>query len=144
MSGEKKGKLSENEAQQILQTFHQMRNEQKSLINKIAELEQDLTEHKAVLGKLTEVAGDRRCFRVIGGVLVERTVAEVLPAVSNNKEELEKLMVKLKDVLVKKGKEINDFKEKHDVKIKEQGSEGAVAPVKSNAVQSVLIDDNKA
>lgn len=27
----------------------------------------------------------RKCFRLVGGVLVERTVGEVLPAVTNNK-----------------------------------------------------------
>lgn len=30
----------------------------------------------------------RRCFRLIGGVLVERTVGEVAPAVKRNKESL--------------------------------------------------------
>ena len=28
--------------------------------------------------------GDRKCFRMVGGVLVERTVKEVLPALETN------------------------------------------------------------
>ena len=35
---------------------------------------------------LNEVDGNRKCFRMIGGVLVERTVKEVLPSLENNKE----------------------------------------------------------
>lgn len=34
------------EQQEIIQNFQQMRNEQRSLMGKISELEQDLNEHK--------------------------------------------------------------------------------------------------
>ena len=32
--------------------------------------------------------GNRKCFRQIGEVLVERTIAEVLPAVQTNRDNL--------------------------------------------------------
>ena len=38
---------------------------------------------------LKEVEKDRKCFRMIGGVLVERTVNEVLPALEQNKDQVE-------------------------------------------------------
>jgi hypothetical protein len=37
---------------------------------------------------LSDVDPSRRCFRSIGGVLVERTVKEVLPAITANKEQV--------------------------------------------------------
>ena len=37
---------------------------------------------------LKEVEKDRKCFRMIGGVLVERTVAEVLPALEQNRDQV--------------------------------------------------------
>ena len=37
---------------------------------------------------LKDVDDDRRCFRLVGGVLVERTVKDVLPALVNNKDQV--------------------------------------------------------
>ena len=41
-----------------------------------------------VIDALKGVESERRCFRMIGGVLVERTVKDVLPALENNKEQV--------------------------------------------------------
>lgn len=41
-----------------------------------------------VIDTLKEVDETRKCFRMVGGVLVERTVKEVLPALENNKEQV--------------------------------------------------------
>lgn len=41
-----------------------------------------------VIDTLREVDPSRKCFRLVGGVLVERTVKEVLPALETNKEQV--------------------------------------------------------
>lgn len=43
-------------------------------------------EHKLVVDTLSKLENERKAFRLIGGILVERTVGEVLPAVSQNYE----------------------------------------------------------
>lgn len=43
---------------------------------------------RLVIDVLKGVEGDRRCFRLVGGVLVERTVKEVLPALEYNNEQV--------------------------------------------------------
>ena len=43
-----------------------------------------------VIEALKGVEPERRCFRMIGGVLVERTVKDVLPALENNKDQVRK------------------------------------------------------
>lgn len=63
---------------------------------------------------------DRKCFRLVGGVLCARTVKEVLPQLSNNKEHLEKLITIGTEQLTNKGIEINKFKDEHNIKIKGQ------------------------
>ena len=41
-----------------------------------------------VVETLKEVDQSRKCFRMVGGVLVERTVNEVLPALINNHQQV--------------------------------------------------------
>lgn len=41
-----------------------------------------------VIETLREVDVTRRCYRMVGGVLVERTVKEVLPALESNLEQV--------------------------------------------------------
>ena len=43
---------------------------------------------RLVVDVLKGVEGERRCFRLVGGVLVERTVKEVLPALQYNNEQV--------------------------------------------------------
>lgn len=43
-----------------------------------------------VIDTLKEVDETRKCYRMVGGVLVERTVKEVLPALEGNKEQVSK------------------------------------------------------
>merc|ERR1711874_286157 len=103
------------------------RNEQRSLMAKISELEQDLNEHKIVIETLQDVSPDRKCFRMVGGVLVERTVSEVLPALTNNRDQLTKVIESLNEKLVAKGKELNEYREKHGIRVKGEGDSPAAA-----------------
>ena len=54
------------------------------LINKINELQQEAKEHQLVLDAFKTVEPERRCFRLVGGVLVERTVKDIKPSLEDN------------------------------------------------------------
>lgn len=43
---------------------------------------------RLVIETLKDVTPERKCFRMVGGVLVERTVKDVLPALVNNKDQV--------------------------------------------------------
>ena len=43
---------------------------------------------RLVIETLKKIDGERKCFRMIGGVLVERTVKDVLPALMHNSEQV--------------------------------------------------------
>jgi hypothetical protein len=45
-----------------------------------------------VIAAMEKLPADRRCFRMIGGVLVERSVGEVLPAVKSNVDKVSKVV----------------------------------------------------
>ena len=68
------------------QQYQQIMAECQQLMGKIAELEIDRNEHQLVEETLQPLDPSRRAYRLVGEVLVERTVQEVLPSVSSNKE----------------------------------------------------------
>lgn len=45
-----------------------------------------------MLETLNPLPGDRKCFRMVNGVLVERTVSDVLPALQTNADGLKKVL----------------------------------------------------
>jgi len=110
--------------EEIVQGFNALRNEQKAIATKQNELQQDLNEHKIVIETLDGVDPDRKCFRMVGGVLVERTVKEVIPALISNRDKMGKLIDSLEGQLVTKGQEINGYMGKHNIQVKGQGNEG--------------------
>lgn len=86
---------------------------------------------RTVIETLKTVDENRKCFRLIGGVLAEQTVKETLPNLIQNRDQLEKLIESGKEQLTKKGIEINKFKEEHNIKVKSDGDEAE--PSKSDA-----------
>ena len=99
--------------QQVQAQFQMIERECTMIINKIAELEQEVTEHALVLKAFTKVEPTRRCFRMVGGVLVERTVAEVTPAVDGNQEKIKQAMSQLEAALKQKTEKRTQFMEKY-------------------------------
>ena len=64
---------------------------------KIGELAVSLREHVNVLENVKNLDPSRRCFRSVGGVLVERTVGEVIPAVESNAANLRRAIEAIKE-----------------------------------------------
>ncbi|TRY78933.1 hypothetical protein TCAL_01725 [Tigriopus californicus] len=116
--------MSKKSQEEIIAQFNKMRNEQRTLASKLSELQMDLNEHKLVLETLDKVSADRRCFRLIGGVLVERNVGQVAPALLNNKDKMSKLVETLEKQLTEKGKSINDYMAQNNIQIRGGGGGG--------------------
>lgn len=58
---------------------------------------------------------DRRAFRLVGGILVERTVKEVLPSVTQNRENLDQVISTMETRLSAKQKEASEFKANYNI-----------------------------
>ncbi|XP_048589035.1 prefoldin subunit 2 [Nematostella vectensis] len=123
----------------ILQLFNQLRQEYTNIITKVHELEMDQSEHSIVIEALKEVDASRKCFRMIGGVLVERTVGDVLPALDNNRSQLGAVIDRLKQQLVAKEKEMTLFKEKHNLRVKGEERDGPASQSTDKASSGVLV-----
>lgn len=72
-----------------------MRSEVSKIASKISELEQEVQEHQLVIDTLTPLDEGRKAFRLIGGILVERTVKDVLPDVQQNQMGVQEFLEKL-------------------------------------------------
>jgi prefoldin subunit 2 len=66
--------------------------------------------HRLVLETLTPLPGDRKCFRMINGVLIERTVKDVVPALKTNSEGLSNVLVDLVKQYKAKQEEMEKWK----------------------------------
>ena len=73
---------------EILTNFNQLREQVRIISSKCNDIEAECSEHEQVLKALQPLDKSRKCYRLIGGVLVERTVGEVTPAVEGNCEQL--------------------------------------------------------
>ncbi|EDR12304.1 uncharacterized protein LACBIDRAFT_311575 [Laccaria bicolor S238N-H82] len=105
--------------QEIQQNYIRMQNELQGLAGKIGELEQETDEHELVLTTLDEALvhePDRKCFRLIGGVLVERTVKDVVPALQTNRDGIRKVVASLTEQYKTKEKDLDTFKNEYNIR----------------------------
>jgi prefoldin subunit 2 len=106
--------------QELQNTYTNFKTTLQQLAQKIGEVEQDAEEHKLVLESLAPVPADRKCFRMINGVLVERTVGEVRPALETNAEGLGRVLDGLVKEYKKKQDEMDVWKAKNNVQVVQQ------------------------
>ncbi|KAG0448008.1 hypothetical protein HPP92_028040 [Vanilla planifolia] len=109
--------------QVIANMYAAMRSELNQFYSKITELEMEVSEHNLVIEAIQPLDPSRRCYRMIGGVLVERTVREVLPAVHRNKDGLQEVIARLNEALERKKKEISEFEVKHKIRVRKAEDE---------------------
>lgn len=74
--------------------------------------------NRTVFDTLQAVDENRRCYRLIGGVLCARTVKEVLPELRANKDQLEHMVKMGNEQLTKKGEALNKYIEENNIKFR--------------------------
>jgi len=95
--------------------YRALRQEISQIQNKMGELELELNEHQLVIDTLDKLDGSRKAFHLIGGVLVEQTVSEILPAVVANKDGLTNLIVQMEELLKQKAQQAVETQQKYGI-----------------------------
>lgn len=103
-----------------LNKLNSLRQEQRSIVDRLNLIENDLTETKLVSEALQKVDPERKCFRSQGGVLVEQKVKDVVPVLEKSQEQLESLVAKAKEDITEKGKAIQSFMAENNIAFKKQ------------------------
>ncbi|KAF5333194.1 hypothetical protein D9611_002510 [Ephemerocybe angulata] len=114
-----KAKATPLSDQEVQQKYVGMQNELQSLASKIGELESEAEEHTVVMATLEEALAedpDRKCFRLIGGVLAERTVKEVFPALKTTRDGILKVVSNLGGQYKAKEEEFDSFKREYGIR----------------------------
>lgn len=70
-----------------------------------------------MLETLEPLPGDRKCFRMINGVLVERTVQDVLPQLKTNADGLKKVLEDLLKQYTTKQEELEKWKRQNKIQV---------------------------
>ncbi|KAH8739753.1 hypothetical protein FG386_001460 [Cryptosporidium ryanae] len=86
---------TDDQGRVIREQISQLERKLKLLNSKISELTQDSKEHGLVLNAFEKVEPERRCFRVVGGVMVERNVKTIKPALEKEKAALDSAVTEL-------------------------------------------------
>eukprot|EP00656_Telonema_subtile_P017005 TRINITY_DN19021_c0_g1_i2.p1 TRINITY_DN19021_c0_g1~~TRINITY_DN19021_c0_g1_i2.p1 ORF type:complete len:178 (+),score=68.96 TRINITY_DN19021_c0_g1_i2:132-665(+) len=107
----------------IINQFQKLKTEKNELSSKMAEIKMDKNEHEMCIKTMAPFDASRKCWRLVGGVLVERTVGEVLPAIKENVANIDELLAKLDKMHDDKESEMIDFMKKYNIVVK-----GQVAP----------------
>lgn len=143
-AGETAGSPELTNQNEIIQMFAAMREEVNALWGKMTELGNEASEHQQVLKALEPMEGGRKCFRLVGDVLVERTVEEVLPAVRKNEEGIHQVLESYSKQLEAKRKALAEFQTKYKIRVKgedfdEDEEQETEAKTANNTSQGVLV-----
>ncbi|KAI5474953.1 hypothetical protein MNV49_002170 [Pseudohyphozyma bogoriensis] len=88
---------------ELTNTFRSRQSELQALVSKLTELEREQDEHALVLETITQANSanpDRKCFKLVGGILVERTVKDIEPELSERLTQIKEII----DTLMKEYK----------------------------------------
>ncbi|MCJ1352832.1 MAG: hypothetical protein MMC33_002816 [Icmadophila ericetorum] len=103
-------KITSQKQQELQLQYTTYKNNLQQLAQKIGEVESERDEHTLVLETLDPLPQDRKCFRMVNGVLVERTVKEVVPTLKTNQEGLKKVLDELVKQYTKQQEEMEKWK----------------------------------
>ncbi|KAK9462779.1 Prefoldin beta-like protein [Lipomyces oligophaga] len=109
--------ISDKRQAELQNQYNNYKTTLQQISQKIGELESEAEEHKLVLDTLKPLPGTRKCFRMVGGVLVERTVLDVVPALESNAAGVETVLKSLMQEYKKTEDEMQKWQKKNKIQI---------------------------
>lgn len=105
-----------------IQLAQELKSRAQSLLTRIVEFHRDVAEHQRVLATLRACKSpEQTCYRLVGSVLCERKVSEVIPELEHNIKNLETTIEKLTKQREQYETEANGLLGKHNELLQELG-----------------------
>ncbi|PLB55173.1 prefoldin subunit 2 [Aspergillus steynii IBT 23096] len=111
------GQINPKKQQELQLQYSNYKNTLQQLASKIGDIEQEAEEHKLVIETLDPLPQDRKCFRMVNGVLVERTIQDVLPSLKTNSDGLKQVLEELLKQYKTKQTEMDTWKKKNNIQV---------------------------
>ena len=102
--------------------YKRLLSEREQLASMVIERESEAEEHRLVASTLKKSDATKRAWRLVGDVLVEGTVAEVVLEVDKNYEGLKGVCENGRQQLARKGEELKAYEKKWGITIKDRDS----------------------
>ncbi|QKX53484.1 uncharacterized protein TRUGW13939_00563 [Talaromyces rugulosus] len=112
--------VSVRKQQELQLQYSNYKNALQTMAQKIGDIEQETEEHKLVIETLEPLPKERKCFRMINGVLVERTIDDILPSLKTNADGLKQVLDELLKQYKTKQTEMDTWKKKNNVQVVQQ------------------------
>ena len=119
--------------QEIIQRYQHLKNQQNQLMNRIAEVESQQHEHALVLETIKPLDGNRKSHRLIGSVLVEKPLSEVVPEIEATVANLNTTIKSFNDALTKVSTELEAHITKYKIRAAGQGGQQQAAQQQQQA-----------
>uniref|UniRef100_A0A7S0LVU9 Prefoldin subunit 2 n=1 Tax=Cryptomonas curvata TaxID=233186 RepID=A0A7S0LVU9_9CRYP len=111
------GQDTSDQDKALLDQLQGMKNECNVIAQRISSLEQERDDHDVVQAILGDFPPARRCYRSVGGILMERTVADVVPEIRSEWGKLSKAIQELANLAQEKHRAIEAFQAEHSIRI---------------------------
>ncbi|KAJ5085893.1 hypothetical protein N7532_010664 [Penicillium argentinense] len=115
MSSQKQ--IDPKKQQELQLQYTNFKNTLQQLAQKIGDIEQEAEEHKLVIETLDPLPEDRKCFRMVNGVLVERTIKDVLPTLKTNSDGLKQVLEDMLKQYKTKQSDLDNWKKKNNIQV---------------------------
>lgn len=100
----------------LAQKLSLLNNELGQLQDKEVQFQVDLQQHQRVLETIKEYDPNRKCYRLVGEVLIQSTVAETRPLLEQQESNLKELVKTYHQKVEQKQKEIQKFQEDNHIR----------------------------
>ena len=94
--------------------YQQLQREAQLLVAKLMEVEDEKKENELVLDSIQKLEDTRKCWRLLNGVLMEKTKAEVLPEMRSHINNLNAVIKQINETMISVRTEIRNLEGAYD------------------------------
>lgn len=99
--------------QEVSNLYNRLKAEYSEIFKRYIELEDESRENNLVLDNLDPLQGERKCWKVLGGVLVEFSITDTKKSLKDNVTMLESTLRALDAEMAKRQRDVLELELKH-------------------------------